>query len=81
MWVRPHSTKQTGPPYGAASEQRDKEGVSMTFGNFLRKSDGTMQVDYGYYCGPLCAGSYTAILKKNASGDWEVQSVETNWVS
>lgn len=75
------SLSRRGYRFHPASEQADHEGTSMNVGKFLRRPDGTMQVDYSYYCGPLCASGNTAILKKNAAGEWEVVSTQQHWVS
>jgi hypothetical protein len=75
------SLSKPGHRFHPASEQGGEHGMWMSVANFLRKPDGTMQIDYGYYCGALCAGDSTAILKKNAAGEWEVVSTVVHWVS
>ena len=46
----------------------------------VRRPDGNYDVPYGYYCGPLCAGWYTAVMKRDATG-WQVVSTVMNAVS
>jgi len=46
----------------------------------VRRSDGNYDVPYGYYCGPLCAGWFTAIMKHDAAG-WHVVSTVMNAIS
>jgi len=75
------SLSDRGHRFHPASEQPDRRGASMSVSNFLRRSDGTMQVDYGIYCGALCGSGSTVILKKNAAGQWQVVSAVENWVS
>ena len=64
-----------------ASAQGEDRGMSMTIGGFSRKSDGAVEVDYSFYCGPLCASSHTAVMKKNFLGKWKVISTEMHWIS
>lgn len=46
----------------------------------VRRSDGNYDVPYGYYCGPLCAGWFTAVMKHDAAG-WHVVSTVMNAIS
>lgn len=46
----------------------------------VRRPDGNYDVPYGYYCGPLCAGWFTAVMKHDAAG-WHVVSTVMNAIS
>lgn len=46
----------------------------------VRRPDGNYDVAYSYYCGPLCAGWYTAVMVHDATG-WHVVSSVMNAVS
>lgn len=50
-------------------------GTEMTLGIRLptRRADGDYEVQYGFWCGTLCASSHTAVLRYGAEG-WRVVS-------
>lgn len=63
-------------------EGAENGSMSMHFsiGLPVRRPDGNYDVSYGYYCGSLCAGWYTAVMKHDARG-WHVVSTVMNAVS
>jgi hypothetical protein len=62
---------------GGASVSFD---LQFSVGLPVRRSDGNYDVPYGYYCGPLCAGWFTAVMKHDAAG-WHVVSTVMNAIS
>lgn len=46
----------------------------------VRRLDGNYDVPYSYYCGPLCAGWYTAVMRRDAAG-WHVVSAVLTAIS
>jgi len=54
--------------------------VRFSIGLPVRRPDGNYDVTYGYYCGELCAGWYTAVVAHDATG-WHVVSSVMNAVS
>lgn len=57
-------------------------GMNMRFsiGLPIRRPDGDYDVSYGYYCGDLCAGWYTAVMRRDEAG-WHVVSTVMNAIS
>jgi len=79
------SLKQDGIetyPGNAWKEGTGGAPMSMRFsiGLPVRRPDGNYDVPYNYYCGPFCAGWYTAVVKHDAGG-WHVVSSVMNAVS
>lgn len=70
--------------YPGSAWKRGTETVSLdmhfSIGLPIRRSDGNFDVPYGYYCGPLCAGWYSAVMKHDAAG-WHVVSTVMNTIS
>lgn len=54
--------------------------IRFAVGLPIRRPDGNYDVTYSYYCGPLCAGWYTAVVAHDAFG-WRVVSSVMNAVS
>lgn len=54
--------------------------IRFAVGLPVRRQDGNYDVPYSYYCGPLCAGWYTAVMAHDASG-WHVLSSVMSAVS
>jgi hypothetical protein len=52
----------------------------ISIGKAKRQPNGDYQIDWGYYCGTLCASGNTAILHRDASG-WHVAESQMHWVS
>ena len=46
----------------------------------VRRPDGNYDVPYSYYCGPLCAAWYTAVMRRDESG-WHVVSTVLTAIS
>jgi len=59
----------------------DQSKSTMSIGEFIRRGDGTMEVSYSFYCGPLCASGNTAVLKRDEAGEWVVVSSKMHWIS
>jgi hypothetical protein len=53
---------------------------SLSIGKLVPRADGDYDVDWGYYCGMLCAASSTAVLHHDAGG-WDVVKSELHWIS
>jgi hypothetical protein len=54
--------------------------IRFSIGLPVRRSDGNYDVPYSNYCGPLCAGWFTAVMKHDAEG-WHFVSTVMNAVS
>ncbi|QNK01459.1 hypothetical protein [Dyella telluris] len=54
--------------------------MQYSIGLPVRRADGNYDVSFGYYCGSLCAGSYKAVMKHDATG-WHVVSTVMEAVS
>lgn len=54
--------------------------MSMGVGLPRRRADGDYEVDYGFWCGTLCASSHTAVLRHDARG-WRVVSSHMTSIS
>lgn len=52
----------------------------LSIGLPVPRADGNYDVSFGYYCGTLCAGWYTAVMKWDGSG-WHVVSTVMTAVS
>lgn len=52
----------------------------ITIGPLVRRDDGDYEVQWGYYCGSLCAARSTAIVRHESSG-WRVVSSAWQWIS
>lgn len=70
---------------GSAAPASAKNAASIGFMRMsvnlpLRRKDGDYDVDYGYYCGMLCASWHTAVLHRDAKG-WHVVSSHMNAIS
>ncbi len=66
--------------FHAMSDFASPEGMKLSIGPFKPRKDGSFDVSYGYYCGPLCASSHSARLKRK--GDtWQVLSTKMNWIA
>lgn len=68
---------------GSTWKQDAKNGsMDMRFsvGLPVSRADGNYDVPYNYYCGPLCAGWYTAVMKHDAEG-WHIVSTVMNAIS
>lgn len=65
-----------------APRSQEPTGVTMRMGVGLpmRRADGDYNVQYGFYCGTLCASSHTAVLHHDAAG-WHVVSSRMDAIS
>ncbi|QRP62464.1 hypothetical protein I6J77_09885 [Rhodanobacter sp. FDAARGOS 1247] len=61
-------------------DAREKPWMQMGVGLPMRRQDGNYEVMYGFYCGPLCASSHTAVLRHDAEG-WHVLTSTMNTIS
>jgi hypothetical protein len=52
----------------------------LHIGKMLLRTDGDYEVNWGYYCGTLCAANSTAIVHHDGSG-WHVVKSQLHWVS
>jgi hypothetical protein len=67
-------------PFSAGTEFELGKGMRMSIGGFHPMSDGTVHVEYGFFCGELCEGSQTAWVERR--GDrWHVIRTQLNSVS
>lgn len=70
---------------GSAAPASPKNAVSIGFMTMgvnlpLRRKDGDYDVNYGFYCGMLCASWHAAVLHRDAKG-WHVVSSHMNAIS
>ena len=66
--------------FHAMSDFAPGKGMKLSIGPFKPRKDGSFDVSYLYYCGPLCASSHSARLKRKGEG-WRVLSTKMNWIS
>lgn len=72
--LHPASSKPKTDPRSAPAV------MLMSVGLPLRRGDGDYDVQYGYYCGDLCASWWSAVLHHDASG-WHLVSTQMNAIS
>lgn len=68
---------------GSAWKQDGANGpldTRLTVGLPIRRSDGNYDVPYSFYCGPLCASWFTAVVRRDDAG-WHIISSVMNAVS
>ena len=54
--------------------------MQVTIGEPKLLPDGTFEINYNFYCGPLCASTNSAILRHDASG-WHVVATRLKAIS
>lgn len=72
----PGSKAPAAPPSDTTVSRDVRYSVDLP----LRRPDGNYDVNLGYYCGSLCAGSSTYVMAHDAHG-WRIVSHTMNWIS
>ncbi|AIF48243.1 hypothetical protein [Dyella japonica] len=75
--IETHPGSEWVPPGRAATSSL---AMHYSIGLPVRRPDGRYDVSFGYYCGTLCAGWFTAVMTYDAAG-WHVVSTVMNAIS